>query len=217
MSRAKWLFIGPDGLRHGWRFLIFVAAIFLVVRFLEQPAIAFLAGKLHVGRRALSAPSIIVGDGFDLIVILVVTGVFARFERRRVDGYGLPLNEAFGGYFWNGAAAGLAAIAFVGAGMLISGGMRIRGVALHGSNLITSPLLWLIAMIILGVTEEYVFRGYALQSLWRGTGFWPASLITTATFAGDHLEKPHENAIDIGMIFALALILCLSVRVTGSL
>jgi len=217
MSRIKWLFIGPDGLRHGWRFLIFAAAIFLVVQFLEQPAIAFLAAKLHVNRSALSAPSIIVSDGFDLIVILVVTGVAARFEQRRVDSYGLPVNEAFGGFFWDGVIAGFAAIAFVGVGMLISGGLLVHGVALHGAQLITSPVLWLIAMLLVGVMEEYLFRGYALQSLWRGAGFWSAALITTALFAGDHLEKPHENAIDIGMIFALAIVLCISVRVTGSL
>jgi len=217
MSRIKWLFIGPDGLRHGWRFLIFATAIFLVVQFLEQPAIAFLAAKLHVNRSALSAPSIIVSDGFDLIVILVVTGVAARFEQRRVDSYGLPVNEAFGGFFWDGVIAGFAAIAFVGAGMLISGGLLVHGVALHGAQLITSSVLWLIAMLLVGVMEEYLFRGYALQSLWRGAGFWSAALITTALFAGDHLEKPHENAIDIGMIFALAIVLCISVRVTGSL
>jgi len=217
MSRIKWLFIGPDGLRHGWRFLIFAAAIFLVVQFLEQPAIAFLAAKLHVNRSALSAPSIIVSDGFDLIVILVVTGVAARFEQRRVDSYGLPVNEAFGGFFWDGVIAGFAAIAFVGVGMLISGGLLVHGVALHGAQLITSSVLWLIAMLLVGVMEEYLFRGYALQSLWRGAGFWSAALITTALFAGDHLEKPHENAIDIGMIFALAIVLCISVRVTGSL
>ena len=217
MSRIKWLFIGPDGLRHGWRFLIFATAIFLVVQFLEQPAIAFLAAKLHVNRSALSAPSIIVSDGFDLIVILVVTGVAARFEQRRVDSYGLPVNEAFGGFFWDGVIAGFAAIAFVGVGMLISGGLLVHGVALHGAQLITSPVLWLIAMLLVGVMEEYLFRGYALQSLWRGAGFWSAALITTALFAGDHLEKPHENAIDIGMIFALAIVLCISVRVTGSL
>jgi membrane protease YdiL (CAAX protease family) len=217
MSGVKWLFVGPDGLRHGWRFLIFAAVIFLVVQFLEQPAIAFLAAKCHVDRSALSAPSIIVSDGFDLIVILIVTGMAARLERRRIDSYGLPINEAFGGRFWNGAITGLAAIAFVGVGMLITGGMRVHGVALHGAEIITAPVLWLLAMLLVGVMEEYLFRGYALQSLWRAAGFWPAALITTAVFAGDHLEKPHENAIDIGMIFALALLLCISVQVTGSL
>ena len=92
MSRTRWLFIGPDGLRHGWRFLIFAAAIVLVVKFLEQPAIAFLAAIFHVNRNALSAPAIIVSDGFDLIVILIVTGVFALCERRRIDSYGLPIS-----------------------------------------------------------------------------------------------------------------------------
>src|SRR5205823_8396669 len=164
-----------------------------------------------------SAPSIIVSCAFDLILILIVTGVVARFERRRIDSYGLPIYEAFGGFFWNGAIAGLATIAFVGAGMLITCGMQFRGIALHRADLITSPLLWLIAMLFVGVTEEYVFRGYALQSLWRGAGFWPATLITNALFAGAHLSKPHENAIDIGIIFALAVLLCVSVRVTGSL
>jgi uncharacterized protein len=217
MSRTTGLFIGPDGLRHGWRFLIFAAAIVLVVELLGQSAISFLVAILHVNRNALSAPAIIVSDGFVLIVVLIVTGVFALCERRRIDSYGLPINEAFGGFFWNGVIAGLAAIVFVGAGMLISGGMRIHGIALRGTDLIVSPLLWIVAMLFVGLMEEYLFRGYALRSLWRGAGFWPATLITTASFAGDHLEKPHENAIDIGMIFALAIILCISVRVTGSL
>jgi len=217
MSRIKWLFIGPDGLRHGWRFLIFVAAIVLVAQFLEQLAITFLGAKLHVDRSALSASSIILGDGFDLIVVLIVTGVFALCERHRIDSYGLPIKEAFGGLFWNGVVAGLAVVTFVAAGMLVTGGMRIHGIALRGIDLITSPLLWLVAMLFVGVTEEYFFRGYALQSLWRGAGFWPAALITTALFAGLHLVKPHENTIDIGMIFALGLIICISVRITGSL
>jgi len=217
MSGVKWVIVGPDGLRHGWRFLIFAAAIIVVGQFLEQPAIAFFAAKLHVDPRALSAQAIILSGAFDLVVILGLTGVVALMERRRIDSYGLPAGEAFGRFFWNGALTGLAAIAFVGAGMLSTGGMRLHGIALHGSDLITCPLLWLVAMLLVGVTEEYVFRGYALQSLWRGAGFWSATLITTALFAGAHLSKPHENAIDIGIIFVLGAILCLSVRVTGSL
>ena len=51
MSKVKSIFMGPDGLRHGWRFLIFVMANFLVVLFLEQPAITFLEAKLHVDPR----------------------------------------------------------------------------------------------------------------------------------------------------------------------
>jgi membrane protease YdiL (CAAX protease family) len=95
--------------------------------------------------------------------------------------------------------------------------MVLHGLALRGTDLARLTLLWFIANILIGLAEEYTFRGYALQSLWRGAGFWPAALITTAIFAGDHLEKPGENAIDIGMIFFLGLVLCLSIRKTGSL
>ena len=216
MRRVKWVFIGQNGLRHGWRFVIFAAAIILVFQFLEEPALGFLARKLHLDN-ALSATNLIVSDLVDLIIVLIITGVAARLERRRIDSYGLPLNQAFTGLFWNGALLGSLTIVFVGLAMLVTGGMRLQGVALRGAEMITATVLWLIAMLLVSLTEEYVFRGYALQSLWCGAGFWPAALITTALFAGAHLSKPHENAIDIGMIFVLGVILCLSVQVTGSL
>jgi membrane protease YdiL (CAAX protease family) len=216
MTRIKWLFVGRAGLRQGWRFSMFTAAIVLASQFLEQPALGFFARKLPLDR-ALSATNVIASDLFGLLIVLIVTGAAARFERRRIDSYGLPVNEAFGGFFWNGALLGFLAIIFVGLGMLFTRGMRVHGLALHGAEIITAPALWLIAMLLVGLAEEYVFRGYALQSLWRGAGFWPAALISTALFAGAHLSKPHENAIDIGMIFILGVLLCLSVRVTGSL
>ena len=216
MRRVKWVFIGKNGLRQGWRFIIFAAAIILVFQFLEEPALRFLARKLHLDN-ALSATNVIVSDLVDLVIVLIITGVAARLERRRIDSYGLPLNQAFTGLFWNGAVLGSLTIVFVGLAMFVTGGMRVQGVALQGAEMITAPVLWLIAMLLVGLTEEYVFRGYALQSLWRGAGFWPAALITTALFAGAHLSKPHENAVDIGMIFVLGVLLCLSVRVTGSL
>jgi uncharacterized protein len=216
MRRVKWVFLGENGLRQAWRFIIFAAAIILAFQFLEEPALGFLARKLHLDN-SLSATNLIVSDLVDLIIVLIITGVAARLERRRIDSYGLPLNQAFTGLFWNGALLGGLTIVFVGLAMLVTGGMRLQGVALRGAEMITAPVLWLIAMLLVGLTEEYVFRGYALQSLWRGAGFWVAALITTALFAGAHLSKPHENAVDIGMIFVLGVLLCLSVRVTGSL
>jgi len=146
-----------------------------------------------------------------------VTGIAAIAERRRVDSYGLPIEQAFGKFFWNGMLAGMLLVVFVAGAMILTGGMALHGLAPHGSDLAKLGLLWLIANILVGIGEEYTFRGYALQSLWRGAGFWPAALITTAIFAGDHLEKPGENAMDIGMIFVLGLILALSVHQTGSL
>ena len=216
MKRVKWVFVGENGLRQGWRFIMFAAAIILVAQFVEEPALGFLVRKLQIGN-ALSATNINLSDLFDLLIVLIITGVAARFERRRIDSYGLPVNQAFRVFFWNGALVGILTIVFVGVGMLLTGGMRVRGVALQGADVVAAPFLWFIAMLLVGVAEEYIFRGYALQSLWRSAGFWPAALITSGLFAGAHVSKPHENAIDIGMIFVLGVLLCLTVKVTGSL
>jgi membrane protease YdiL (CAAX protease family) len=64
----------------------------------------------------------------------------------------------------------------------------------HGEIIAANQgLRWLAGMVLLGISEEYMFRGYALQSLWRSLGFWPAALITSGLFVAAHLSKPHEN------------------------
>ncbi len=211
------IFIGPDGLRAGWRFLLFALAIEAGVFVIEEPGAQFLAGQFGVNPRELSAPALLIGEFIFCLSVFLVTGIFALAEGRRIDSYGLPVEQAFGKFFWKGMLAALLIVLFMGGAMILSGAMVLHGLVLHGSDLPRLALLWFVGNILLGLAEEYTFRGYALQALWRGAGFWPAALVTTAIFAGDHLEKPGENAMDIGMIFFVALILCLSIRKTGSL
>jgi len=216
-SRGSRVFIGPEGLRAGWRFLLFALGIVLGVWFVEEPLSRFLAQRFAINLHELSAPALLIREFVLCVSVFLVTAIAATLERRRVDIYGLPVEQAFGKFFWNGMLAGLLVVMFVGGAMILTGGMALHGLALHGNEIAKLGLLWFVGNILVGVGEEYTFRGYALRSLWRGAGFWPAALITTAIFAGDHLEKPGENAMDIGMIFVLGLILCLSVRQTGSL
>ena len=211
------IFFGADGLRAGWRFLLFALAIEAGVFVVEEPLAQILARQFAINPRELSAPALLIGEFVFCLSVFLVTGIFALAERRRIDSYGLPIEQAFRKFFWKGIFAGLLVVLFVAAAMILSGAMVLHGLALHGSDLARLTLLWFVGNILIGLSEEYTFRGYALQALWRGAGFWPAALITTAIFAGDHLEKPGENAMDIGMIFFLGLILCLSIRKTGSL
>jgi len=211
------IFIGPDGLRAGWRFLLFALGIELGALVVEEPLAQVLARYFAINLRELSAPALLIREFVFCLSVFLVTGIAALAERRRIDSYGLPIEQAFGKFFWKGMLAGLLVVLFVAGAMILSGAMVLHGLALHGSDLAMFTLLWFVANILIGLSEEYTFRGYGLQSLWRGAGFWPAALITTTIFAGDHLEKPGENAMDIGMIFFLGLILCLSVRKTGSL
>ena len=216
-SQAQSIFIGPKGLRAGWRFLLFAFGIIVGGWAVEQPLGQFLAQLFRVNSREFSAPALLIHEFVFCVSVFLVTGIAAILEKRRIDSYGLPLGQAFGKFFWKGMLAGLLVVIFVAGAMIFTGTMVLHGLALHGSDFAKLALLWFVANILIGISEEYTFRGYGLQSLWRGAGFWPAALITTAIFAGDHLEKPGENAMDIGMIFALGLVLCLSVRRTGSL
>ena len=211
------IFIGPHGLRSGWRFLLFALGIVLGARFVETPLALFLAHWLRINLHELSAPALLIREFVLCVSVFLVTGIAAMLERCRVDSYGLPVSDAFGRFFWKGTAAGSLVVLFVGGAMIAAGGMVVQGLALHASELVRLPLLWFVANILIGIGEEYTFRGYALKSLWRGAGFWPAAIITSAVFAGDHLGKPGENAMDIGMIFLLGLILCVSVLKTGLL
>lgn len=211
------IFVGPDGLRAGWRFLLFVLAIELSEIYLREPAISLLGRRLGIRLDELSAPSLFLEEFVGLLIVLLVTGIAALLERRRLDDYGLPVSRAFGCLFWKGMLAGLVVVIFVATGMIATGAMQVHGLALTGSALLWFALLWLGANVLVGLNEEYLFRGYALQVLWRGAGFWPAAIITTAIFAGLHVSKPHENAMDIGVIFILGLAICLSVQRTGTL
>ena len=215
-NRAS-IFIGPGGLRAGWRFLLFVLGIELTEFYLRGPLLSLLSRRSGANLDELSAPALLIEELVGFVLVLLVTGVAALFERRRVDGYGLPVAQAFGKLFWKGMLAGLLVVVFVAVAMIATGAMKVHGLAVNGTGLPWFGLLWLGANVFVGLNEEYLFRGYALRVLWRGAGFWAAALVTTAIFAGLHLSKPHENAMDIGMIFILGLAICLSVQRTGTL
>ena len=216
-SRIRSLFFGDEGLRPTWRFCLFLIALLLVFYLLEDPLLLFIAKKLHLNPEQLSAPALIVEEAVDLAILLLVTGAAALLEKRRIDSYGMPVNCAFRGKFWEGFVFGLLSVAFVAGGMLLTGGMQVHGIALQGSKLVFATSLWLFTMFLVGINEEYLFRGYALDSLARGIGFWPAAIVTSGLFAGAHVSKPHENAVDIGMIFVLGLLLCFTLLRTGTL
>src|SRR5256885_14716652 len=56
---ARMIFIGPEGLRAGWRFLLFALGIVLGAWFVEKPLAQFLAQRLGINLRELSAPALL--------------------------------------------------------------------------------------------------------------------------------------------------------------
>jgi membrane protease YdiL (CAAX protease family) len=166
----------------------------------------------------LTIQTIVFYEGLLLLSALIATAVLARYEKRRIDSYGLPMDQALSRPFWDGVFVGFTGPALVGIGMLALHGWVIKGFNLHGAGWLIFPLGWLIANIVVGVAEEAWYRGYMLQTLVRSLGFWPAAVVLSLLFTADHyFFKTGENVWDAISLFALGIFICLTVRRTGSL
>ena len=97
-------------------------------------------------------------------------------------------------------------------------GFRITGLALHGTAILSSLVEWSIAFLLVGLFEEYAFRGYVQYTLASGMGFWPAAFLMSGLFGLAHfILNPNENAVGSVAVVPFGLLLCLFLRRTGNL
>jgi membrane protease YdiL (CAAX protease family) len=128
------------------------------------------------------------------------------------------LREALSTRTAEGALVGIVMAGAVAFGMYLLGGLQVHGFAIAGNALALSALAWLGANICVGVAEEFLYRSYFLQTLWRSIGFWPASIVIALLFTADHyFYKTGENVWDVITLMSLSLMVCYSVLRTGTL
>lgn len=211
--------VGDDGkLLPLWRAIAFFAlGTFVLFKYVFDPLFGWLSARLGLGN-ALDASGTFLGELELFVVALLLTALFAWYEGRRVDSYGLPLARAFRSEFWEGMALGVIWPGLVALGMLLLGGMQIHGLALAGWPLLGAAASWAVANIMVGLAEEMWYRGYLLQTLWKALGFWPAAIVLALLFTSDHyFYKTGENAYDAVSLIGFNLFVCYSVLKTGSL
>ncbi len=205
-------------LRPIWRAAIFFAlGEWVLLPWVERLDTAC-AKALHISPGLTAAATALSEVTINFLIALICTGIFALYERRRVDSYGLPVNQAFRARMWEGFAAGVAMAGIVALGMVLLGGMQIHGLAMMGSALAVSALAWFGANICVGISEEFWFRSYFLQTLWKSLGFWPAASTIALIFAADHyFFKAGENIRDVITLVSLSLLMSYTVLKTGTL
>jgi uncharacterized protein len=209
------IFFNSDGLRAGWRLLIFVA-IFVGLGFAANWIVPRV---FHLKQRPFLDPVGAISDELQaLIQVLLATWIMARIERRRFFAYGIPVRNAFGYHFWVGLAWGLASTSLLVGLIAVFGGYRILGLAIHGSAIWYLSGLWIVANLLIGFSEEIQFRAYLLTTLADGIGFWTAAILLSTGFGALHyFLKPHERWEDFASTGMLGLFMCLTLRRTGSL
>jgi membrane protease YdiL (CAAX protease family) len=204
-------------LRSVWNAILFWIVGEWAVQPLLDRGVGALLRAWHLGNGL--TPAITALYEFETLVsALVLTALFGFFEGRRVDQYGLPVAQAFRGRFWEGFLVGVVWAGVVALLMIALGGMHVNGLALHGSVLLWMPLAWFGANVLVGIGEEAWFRGYLLQTLRRGIGFWPAAIVLSVWFVAEHyFFKTGENVWDCISLFAFGMLVCFTVLRTGSL
>jgi membrane protease YdiL (CAAX protease family) len=222
--RSSWwkaIFVGPGGLRAGWRAAIFVVLVvvllggFLLIR--NGGVQGFREAQKHGGEVTVT-PLLMFGmEGMVFLLLCVATGIMGKIEHRRFGEYGLPLRLALGKDFWIGALSGFLTISGTLLAMFLLHGFRIVGFALHGTAILSSVGAWGIAFLVAGLCEEFLCRGYIQYTLASGIGFWPAALVMSGMFAFGHSFNANETGVGVIATGLIALLLCLFLRRTGNL
>jgi hypothetical protein len=205
------VFIGPDGLRPGWRVVLYFAMFFLLSVGL---------GAFIPLRNLKPLPLIwrlLADECIRLISAVVPALIMAGIEHRQWKVYGLPPAKAFGKLFWVGAVWGLAGLTLL---LLLMRSARVfyfGHPVLHGPRVIKFALFYAGLFLIVALFEEFCFRGYSLFTLTEGMGFWPAAIIMSLVFGGIHLGNRNEAITGALAAGAIGFFFCLTLRRTGTL
>jgi len=217
----KPIFLGPNGLRTGWRLLIFVSLVavlvggFLLIR--SGGVEGFREAQKHAGEITVTPSLMLTSEGIAFFLLCVATFTMGKIEHRKFSEYGLPLRRAMGKDFWIGATSGFLAISGTLVAMFLLHGFRITGLALHGTAILSSLIAWGIAFLSAGMMEEFLCRGYIQYTLASGIGFWPAAFVMAGLFAFGHYFNANETGVGVVATGLFSLLFCLFLQRTGSL
>jgi membrane protease YdiL (CAAX protease family) len=214
-STTKRIVIGPNGLRAGWRLLIFMAIVKAMATVAQMIITRFFPAALDPTQ--LTPMRIIAPDLLFCFILAVAAWIMSKIEGRRPGQYGLPKSEALGKNFWVGLLIGLVATSSTVLAIFALHGVRFTSAAIHGTAILTAAAAWGLAFLLSGLAEEFLFRGYAQFTLTTGMGFWPSAFLLSCLFGLVHATNGGEAVWGDLSVVSFGLLLCLFLRRTGNL
>lgn len=217
-SMWRQIFFGLNGLRAGWRLLIFLAIVAGQIAVVTTILRALRVGGAGGGLQATLTPSgLSIQEGAFLVFVCIASLIMARIEHRKFGEYGLPGRGFLGGKFWRGAMWGFLAISGTLLVIFLLHGFSIEGMAIHGRTLVGATAAWSLTFLIVGLSEEFTFRGYSLFTLATGMGYWPAVVVVSILFALAHVSNQGETVAGVTSVVFFSLLFCLFLDRTGNL
>jgi uncharacterized protein len=170
------------------------------------------------GRPASGFPwALMTGEAVAFAGIFAAAWIMSRVEKRNLGDYGLPLRDAFRKQFWLGALLGTLEISVVVGIMAAFGAYHFGPLAVHGAALIRWLLFWAVFFTVVGLYEEFQFRGYLQFTAAQPLTFWPAAVLLSLVFGWVHTSNPGESWVGIAGVILAGLLWCFTLRRTGSL
>jgi uncharacterized protein len=172
---------------------------------------AFVDGSLY------SPKNLLISEASPLAGAFAGAAAMSQLEGRSFADYGLPLRGAFGKLFWQGAAFGLAEITVVIGTIAMLGSYHFGSLAIHGAEILRWTAFWGAFFVLVGLYEEFAFRGYVQFTLAQAIHFWPAAILLSVAFGLVHITNPGESKLGVAGVMLTGLFWCLTLRRTGSL
>ncbi|OLC97324.1 MAG: hypothetical protein DMG35_16910 [Acidobacteria bacterium] len=206
------IFLNDEGLRSGWSLLIY-AAFWLLIDFVAQVVMQqFIGTKID----SLSPQYLFLEEIASFASAYGAALLMTRLERRPTSVYGLPMQHAFG-KFWQGVLLGLGEVTVLMALIAAFGGYSFGRLAMHGASLLGWGVFWAVVFVFVGLSEEFLFRGYVQYTLARGIGFWPAAVLLSFLFGFVHRGNPGEGIVGEANVAVTGLVFAFALRRTGNL
>src|SRR5271156_5763646 len=214
------LFIGPDGIRVGWRLLLFFIFFGVLVTELQYIVMKMpvLGGAMKVVQTGTITPLGLFGyELANIVSVFVAMAAMAKIEKRRLSDYGLKPRPGAAKRLALGFAFGLLMVTAICALQSAEHVYSFGSLAMTPGAAGKAGLGWAVAFLLVGIAEESVFRGYAQFTLTQATGFWPAAIVISLLFGVAHISNTNYKAAGILSAGLLGLFSAFCLRRTGDL
>jgi uncharacterized protein len=219
-SATATIFKGPNGLRAGWRLLIFLVLFLAVAQglgFTLHHIPSLQAWQKAQPKDQMTPGVMLLGEGVAALSLFLAAFFMTLIEKRSFADYYLPPQQAFGKRFWQGVPYGFAMVSLLIAVIAAFRGFSIEGVALDGGAIVKYGLQYALAFFLVGFFEEFSFRGYMQSTLGSGIGFWPAAIILSILFGAIHLGNTGEAWFGALMAGSFGILAAFGLSRTGNI
>jgi uncharacterized protein len=225
-SRLRVIQFTKPSVRSSLGLIVFIALAYGAGKsehFIIPAIIHFLRDHLHLSFHATFGPRPAVPVNTLTTIVLVrsayvllITWIALKIDGTSWRQAGFSKRGAFRHYGY-GLVTGFLAITVLMGLLWLSHSLIFDGLRLHRGQIVSYGLRWLFGLLMVGIAEEGLDRGYALTAIARIFGVLPAVVLTSLVFAFAHANNPGENLIGLLQVFLFGAIAALSVFRTGSL